>query len=371
MGDQASLPPVVHHVTLIPGDGIGPEVVEAARRALEATGVMFDWDRRDAGADAFRRRGVPLGDDVVESIRERRVALKGPTGTTGSGFRAVSVALRVALDLHTGIRPCRAYPGIRAPFPGTDLVVVRMTHEDLYAGIEFAAGDPATVRLRDLVLETRGVALGADSGVSLKPLSEAAVARVAGRAFEYAAANGRKRVTIAHKATVMRATDGLFLGVAREIGAAHPGLVVDDMLVDTLCHHLVTRPHEFDVLLMPVQYGDLLSDLAAGLVGGLGVAPGMNLGDDCAVFEAVHGTAMKHAGTGRANPMAMMLSGVLLLRHIGEQVAADRLETAVAAVIAAGTHVTYDLLPPDRRAGAETTEGVADAVIEELGHPAA
>jgi isocitrate dehydrogenase (NAD+) len=358
---------VPHRVTLIPGDGIGPEVSEAARRALEATGVAFEWDIQDLGAESYAREGPALLERAVDSIRERGVAIKGPTSTpSGSGFRSINIALRNALDLYTGIRPCKAYPGVRTPFAGTDLVVVRMNHEDLYAGIEYRRDEEAAEQLRALVRETRGVELSPDTGISLKPLSAHASARVARRAFEYAREHGRARVTAVHKATVMRYTDGLFLEACRDVAAGYPDIEFDDRLVDNVCHQLVSHPAECDVLLLPIMYGDIVSDVGAGLVGGLGMAPGANVGDEAAVFEAVHGSAPRQAGRDRANPFALMLSGVMLLRHVGERDAADRLEAAIAAVVREGRSVTYDLMPTRDDPGAAATSQVTDAVIERL-----
>jgi len=358
---------VPHRVTLIPGDGIGPEVSEAARRALEATGVAFEWDIQDLGAESYAREGPALLERAVDSIRERGLAIKGPTSTpSGSGFRSINIALRNALDLYTGIRPCKAYPGVRTPFAGTDLVVVRMNHEDLYAGIEYRRDEEAAEQLRALVRETRGVELSPDTGISLKPLSAQASERVARRAFEYAREHGRARVTAVHKATVMRYTDGLFLEACRGVAAGYPDIEFDDRLVDNVCHQLVSHPAECDVLLLPIMYGDIVSDVGAGLVGGLGMAPGANVGDEAAVFEAVHGSAPRQAGRDRANPFALMLSGVMLLRHVGERDAADRLEAAIAAVVREGRSVTYDLMPTRDDPGAAATSRVTDAVIERL-----
>ncbi len=342
---MATSPP--HRVVVIPGEGIGPEVVAAAVRVLEATGVGFEWDFHEAGAEQAKRSGRPLPPGVVEAIARCGIALKGPTATPiGDGFRSVNLLLREQLDLHTSIRPCRAYPGVPTRFPEVDLVVVRMNHEDLYAGIELA--------------------LGEEAGVSIKPLTAAAARRTARVAFDYATAHGRARVTAVHKATVMRATDGLFLEAVREVGREHPDVELDDRLVDTLCHDLVVRPESYDVVVMPVLYGDIVSDLGAGLVGGLGMAPSLNVGARCAMFEAVHGTAPRHAGRGRANPIALMLSGAMLLRHIGEREAGDRLEAAIAAVVREGRVVTYDLTPERSSEGAARTEEVGEAVAAGL-----
>lgn len=359
---------MAHHVTLIPGDGIGPEVCDAARRALEATGVRFEWDVHELGAEAYAREGPPLLDRVVASVRERGVALKGPIATASStGLRSINIALRHELDLYAGIRPCRAYPGVPTPFPETDVVVVRMNDEDLYAGIEYGWDEQPAAQLRRFVRETRGLELSDDTGISLKPLSATACARIARFAFEHARASKRRKVTAVHKATVMRSTDGLFLEACRKIAPTYPEIRFDDRLVDNVCHQLVSRPAECDVLLLPMMYGDIVSDIGAGLVGGLGMAPGANIGDEAAVFEAVHGSAPRHAGYGRANPFALMLSGVMLLRHIGEQRAAARLEQAICDILREQKTVTYDLKRPRDDTSAASTAEVAQAVVGRLG----
>jgi isocitrate dehydrogenase (NAD+) len=355
---------MAHRVTLLPGDGIGPEVVEAARRALEATGVALEWDTHDLGVAAFERHGTPVPATVIDSIRASRVALKGPTATpAGSGFRSANLSLREELDLYVGIRPCRDYRAAPRPI---DVVVVRMNHEDLYAGIEYAPDDPDARRLRAFVNETRGARLSDETGLSLKPLSPGAARRVARAAFAYAERNGRSRVTAGHKATVMRQTDGIFLAAARETAGDHPELEFDDRLIDTLCAQLVRSPEELDVLVLPVMYGDIVSDLAAALAGGIGMAPGANLGDEHAIFEAVHGTAPKYAGQDRANPMGLMLSGAMLLRHLGEGDAANRLESAIGEVVRDGSSVTFDMRPSRDDPAAARTSEVADAVIARL-----
>jgi isocitrate dehydrogenase (NAD+) len=356
---------MTHFVTLIPGDGIGPEVCDAARRAVEATGAAIEWDLQEFGAGAYVREGPALLERVIGSVRERGVALKGPTSTpSGSGFRSINIALRRDLDLYAGVRPCRALPGIPTPFPQTDVVVVRMNTEDLYAGIEYGRDEDTAARLREIVADTRDTELPADAGVSLKPLSWGASQRVARAAFEFARTNGRRRVTAVHKATVMRATDGLFLEACRAVAQDFDDIVFDDRLVDNACAKLVMRPEELDVLVMPMLYGDIVSDVAAGLVGGLGLAPGANLGDDAAVFEAVHGSAPRHAGANRANPFALMLSGAMLLRHLGEAEAAERLEAAIGDVTREGRTLTYDLAR-DGNEPAGTSE-VATAVVARL-----
>ena len=360
---------MAHRVTLIPGDGVGPEITEAARRALDATGVELEWDRQDAGFETWEREGTPLPDRVLESIRERRVALKGPTKTPVGGFRPINMPLRLEFDLYAGIRPCKAYPGVPTRFPETDIVIVRMTQEDLYAGVEYAQGDASTDELRELIRRTEGTALPEDSAITIKWLSSRACRRLLRRAFEYAHEYGRRKVTAVHKANVMKESDGVFLEAAREVAAEYPDIEFDDRRVDSLCCELAMRPGDFEVLAMPLFYGDFISDLGAGLVGGLGMAPGVNLGDDCAIFEAVHGTAPKHRGQNRANPFAMILSGAMMLRHLGEGEAADRLERAIGAVVSEGRAVTYDLARGRPGATVVGTAQATDAVIEQLRVP--
>jgi isocitrate dehydrogenase (NAD+) len=354
-----------YKVTFIPGDGIGPEVAEATRRVLEATGVNFQWDTVIIGSRAKDEFGTPLPDQALQSIRENKVALKGPVTTPiGTGFRSVNVALRQTLDLYACLRPYKVYPGIKTPFKDVDTVVVRENTEDLYAGIEFAKGDSGTRKLLDLVLSATGRQLRKDSAVSLKVISEAASRRIAKFAFEYARQNGRKKVTAVHKANILKFSDGLFLDTAREVAKEYDDIEFGDMLVDAICMELVRKPQMFDVLVLPNLYGDIVSDLCAGLVGGMGVAPGANIGDEAAIFEPTHGSAPKYAGQNKVNPMATMLSGVMMLRHLGERDSADRLESAIAEVIAEGRNVTYDLkLDPATAVG---TSQVADAVIAKL-----
>jgi len=353
-----------HRVTLIPGDGIGPEVSEATRRVLEATGVQFQWDTAVIGQDAMKEFGTPLPDEALESIKRNKVAIKGPVTTPiGSGFRSVNVALRQKLDLYVCLRPYKTYPGIDTPFKNVDIVVVRENTEDLYAGVEFDKGDASTMRLFDLVLEATGKEVRKDSAVSLKLISETASRRIVKFAFDYAVKNDRKRVTASHKANILKFSDGLFLRTFREVAKEYPGIESVDMVLDATCMQLVRKSGQFDVLVLPNFYGDLLSDLCAGLVGGLGLAPGANIGDDIAVFEPTHGSAPKYTGQNKVNPMATMLSGVMMLHYLGEQDAADRMETAIAEVIAEGKNLTYDI-KPDNPVG---TSQVADAIIEKLG----
>ncbi|MGD9518508.1 MAG: isocitrate/isopropylmalate dehydrogenase family protein [Armatimonadota bacterium] len=359
----------MHRVTLIPGDGTGPEVTEAMRRCVDATGVPIEWERVDAGADVMDQHGTPLPDHVLESIRRNKVAIKGPVTTpVGTGFRSVNVALRQALDLYACLRPCKYYEGARSLYPGVDLVVVRENTEDLYAGIEFERGSAAAADLIRFIAERTGSHLRPDSGISIKPISEFATERIVRFAFEYALANGRSKVTAVHKANIMKFSDGLFLSVARRVAQeyADSGVEFEDRIVDNMCMQLVQKPELYDVVVLPNLYGDIVSDLAAGLVGGLGVAPGANIGDDYAVFEPTHGSAPKYKGQNKVNPTATILSGVLMLRHLGETQAANRLEKAVAHVIREGKYVTYDMKPHRDDPTAVGTSDMADAIIAAL-----
>ncbi len=354
-----------HRVTFIPGDGIGPEVAEATRRVLEATGVNLQWDTVIIGNQAQEKFGTPLPDQALRSIRKNKVALKGPVTTPiGAGFRSVNVALRQTLDLYACLRPYKVYAGIKTPFQGVDMAVVRENTEDLYAGIEFARGDSGTRKLIDLVLDATGRQVKEDSAVSLKIISQTASWRIVKFAFEYARQSGRRKVTAVHKANILKFSDGLFLDTAREVAKDYNDVEFNDVLVDAICMELVRKPQTFDVLVLPNLYGDIISDLCAGLVGGMGIAPGANVGDEVAIFEPTHGSAPRYAGQNKANPMAMMLSGVMMLRRLGEMDNADRLESAIAEVIAEGRNVTYDLKLD--HATAVGTSQVADAVIAKL-----
>jgi isocitrate dehydrogenase (NAD+) len=358
---------MAHRVTFIPGDGVGPELSEATRRVLEATGVEFDWDVQEAGADVMDKYGTPLPEHVLESIRANRVAIKGPITTPiGTGFRSVNVALRKELDLYACLRPCKWYPGVRSRYENVDLVIVRENHEDLYAGIEFEQGSPEALKLIDFIADQTGNRIREDAGISIKPISVTGTKRIVRFAFEHARRYGRKKVTAVHKANIMKFSDGLFLETAREVAAENPDVEFEDRIVDNLSMQLVQRPEEYDLLVLPNLYGDIVSDLCAGLIGGLGVAPGANIGDEAAVFEATHGSAPKYRGMNKVNPMAMMFSGVLMLRHLDEDAAADRLEAAIAAVIEEGKSVTYDMKPTRDDPTAVGTSQVADAVIEKL-----
>ena len=333
---------MAHRVTLIPGDGIGPELADATRRVLDATGIGFDWEVVDAGEAMIAARGTPLPDEVLESIRRNRVAIKGPITTpVGEGFRSVNVTLRQSLGLYANLRPARSMDGVESRYEGVDLVIVRENTEDLYAGIEHMVGN--------------------DAAESIKIITRSASERIARFAFDYAVANGRRKVTAVHKANIMKLSDGLFLESCRAVAAGYPQVGFEDRIVDNMCMQLVQKPDLYDVLVLPNLYGDIVSDLAAGLVGGLGVAPGANIGEHAAVFEAVHGSAPKYAGQNKANPTALILSGVLMLRHLGYPDVAARVEDAVRAVISERKSVTYDL------GGTATTSGFADAIIARLG----
>ena len=358
---------MTHNVTFIPGDGTGPEVAAATKRVLEATGIAFEWDVQEAGVDVMKRQGTPLPDSVIESIRRNKVAIKGPVTTpVGTGFRSVNVAMRKTLELYACVRPCKTYEGVRTRYDNVDIVIVRENTEDLYAGIEFERGSEWVPKLSKLTEASGQGPVREDAGVSLKPISEMASRRIVTYAFEYAKSNGRKSVTAIHKANIMKFSDGLFLEVARDVAKQYPEIEFWDTIVDALCMQLVQRPEQFDVLVLPNLYGDIISDLCAGLIGGLGVAPGANIGDDGALFEPTHGSAPKYAGQNKVNPRAMIFSGMLMLRHIGEQEAGDRLEAAIADVIREGTSVTYDMKEDRNDPSAVGTSQVADAIIEKL-----
>ncbi len=356
-----------HAVTLIPGDGTGPEITEATRRVLEATGVEFDWDVCQAGAAMQEKLGTILPDEVLASIRRTHVALKGPITTPiGKGLRSANVTLRKSLDLYANLRPAKTYRGLRSRYENVDLIIVRENTEDLYAGIEFQHGTPQHEEMIEAIARTTGLHLDPNSAMSIKYISAVASRRIVKFAFEYARANNRRKVTAVHKANIMRLSDGLFLTIANEVAKEFPDIQYEDRIVDNMCMQLVQKPEMYDVLVLPNLYGDIISDLSAGLIGGLGVAPGANIGSQCAVFEPVHGSAPKYAGLNKVNPMAMMFSGVLLLRHLDEREAAQRLERALTAVIAEGKSVTYDLKPRPDDPTAVGTSQVADAVIAKL-----
>jgi isocitrate dehydrogenase (NAD+) len=359
---------MAYRVTLIPGDGTGPELTVATRRVLEATGVGFDWDIQEAGLDVHAREGTPLPPRVLDSLRRNRVGLKGPITTpVGTGFRSVNVALRKELDLYACERPCRTYPGVRSRYDKVDVVIIRENTEDLYAGVEFERGTPGAAALRDVVRRELKREILEDSGISIKPISASSSARIVRHAFLYARANGRRKVTAVHKANIMKYSDGLFLELARKTAEEFPDVQFEDRIVDNMCMQLVQVPEDYDVLVLPNLYGDIVSDLAAGLVGGLGMAPGANIGVSAALFEPTHGSAPKYAGKDRVNPFAMILSGMLMLRHLGEAEAAQSLDRAVARVIREGKRVTYDMKADRNDPTAVGTQAAADAVIQALG----
>ncbi|MBA2475445.1 MAG: isocitrate/isopropylmalate dehydrogenase family protein [Actinobacteria bacterium] len=358
---------MAHQVTLIPGDGTGPELAEATRRVLEATGVELEWDVQHAGTDVMDENGGnPLPEHVLEAIRRTGVALKGPITTpVGGGFRSVNVGLRKLLDLYGQVRPCKTYPGVRTRFEDVDLVVIRENTEDLYAGIEYEEGTDDALELIEWI-GRHGGTVRTDAGISIKPISITGTRRIVQFAFDYARHSGRRKVTAVHKANIMKFSDGLYLRVAREVAEENDDIEFDDRIVDNMCMQLVQRPEEYDVLVLPNLYGDILSDLCAGMIGGLGLAPGANFGDEVAVFEPTHGSAPKYAGQNKVNPMAMMLSGMLMLRHLEETEAADRLERAIAEVIAEGRSVTYDMKRSRDDPTAVGTSEVADAIVEHM-----
>jgi len=364
---------MAHDVTLILGDGTGPELAEAARRCVDATGVKINWDPQEAGVDVMERLGTPLPDSVMESVRRTKCALKAPITTpVGTGFRSINVHLRQALGLFACIRPCKQYPGVRTFFNSVpvDLVIVRENTEDLYAGIEFERGKKETAELIEFINklspDRRVKTPSNETGISIKPISVPGSQRIVKCAFDYARENGRKKVTCVHKANIMKYTDGLWLETAREVAKQYSDIEFEDRIVDNMCMQLVQKPELYDVLVLTNLYGDILSDLAAGLVGGLGVAPGANIGPNGAVFEATHGSAPKYKGLNKVNPTALILSGMLMLKYLGEADAARRLENAVAAVIAEGKYVTYDLKADRNDPTAVGTREMADAICKKL-----
>jgi isocitrate dehydrogenase (NAD+) len=356
-----------HAVTLIPGDGVGPEIADATVRVLEATGVEFDWDVQQAGENVMAEFGTPLPAHVLDSIRRNRTALKGPITTpVGTGFRSVNVALRQELELYACVRPIKAYPGARNLRDDLDFVVVRENSEDIYIGIEFEKGTPECRQVLEEVSTLSRKRIRPDSGLSIKPISVSGSERIVQYAFDYARQYGRRKVTLVHKANIMKHTDGLYLAVGRQVAERNPDIEFEDRIVDNMCMQLVLRPREYDVLVCPNLYGDIISDLGAGMIGGLGLAPGANIGTDGAVFEATHGSAPKYTGQNRVNPMALMLSGMLMLRHLRETAAADAVEQAIADVIHEGRSLTYDMKAERGDPTAVGTSQVADALVERL-----
>ncbi|MEA1950014.1 MAG: isocitrate/isopropylmalate dehydrogenase family protein [Planctomycetota bacterium] len=364
---------MAHEVTLVNGDGVGPELADAARQCVDATGVDINWDIQEAGIDIMEQTGTPLPDSVMESIKRTRCALKAPITTpVGTGFRSINVHLRQELGLFACVRPCKYYNGVRSFFSEVpvDLVIVRENTEDLYAGIEFEQGQEVTAELIDYINKIstdKKIKSGREeTGVSIKPMSVSGSERIVRYAFEYAKANGRKKVSAVHKANIMKYSDGLYLATARKVSEDYPDIEFEDRIVDNMCMQLAQKPELYDVIVLPNLYGDIISDLAAGLVGGLGVAPGMNVGPDSAVFEATHGSAPKYKGQNKVNPTALILSGMLMLRYLKETDAAERLEKAVADVIVEGKDVTYDMKPHRDDPTAVGTKEMADAICAKL-----
>ena len=357
-----------YRITLIPGDGTGPELAEAAKRCVAALGIDITWDTVEAGTAAIDKYKTPLPENVIESISKNKIALKGPITTpVGTGFRSVNVELRKRLDLYACLRPCKSYKGVRSKYRDIDLVIVRENTEDLYAGIEFQKGTKDVKTLIDLLESLSKKKIRQDSAISIKPISVEGSRRIVEFAFEYAVKNNRKKVTAVHKANIMKFTDGLFLEVAREVAKSYQDKIVfEDRIVDNMCMQLVQKPEDYDVLVLPNLYGDIISDLCAGLIGGLGVAPGGNIGEGIALFEPTHGSAPKYKGLNKVNPVAIILSCVMMLKYMGETKASESLERAVAQVIAEGKSVTYDMKEDRNDPTAVGTSQMADAIIERI-----
>ncbi len=357
---------MVYSITLITGDGTGPELAQATRHVLDATGVQFNWIEQEAGVEVFERTGDPFPDTLIDTIKKTKVALKAPITTpVATGFRSVNVKLRKDLDLYINLRLAKSYEGVRSRYENLDLVIFRENTDDLYVGIEFEQGKPDTKQVIELLRKLQPKEnLPDDVGISIKPISQYKTERIVRAAFKYAVKHQGKKVTCVHKANIMKHTDGLFLNVARKIAQEYPTIPFEDVIVDNMCMQLVQKPEVYDVLVLPNLYGDIVSDLCAGLVGGLGVAPGANIGKDLAIFEAVHGSAPKYKGQNKVNPTAMILSGVMMLRHLNELSAAQKLENAIAHVIRENKNVTYDLKPKGMENEAVGTQEMADAVIE-------
>ena len=354
-------------VTLIPGDGTGPELAEAARRCIDATGAGIKWETAEAGTDVMEKTGTPLPEATVESIKKNKVALKGPITTpVGKGYRSINVHLRQSLDLYACLRPCKSYKGVRSKYSDIDLVIVRENTEDLYAGIEFERGKNDTTEIIDWINKHGSRKIGSDAGISIKPISVRATTRIVRFAFDYARKMRRKKVTSVHKANIMKFSDGLWLEVSRQVAAENPDIEFEDRIVDNMCMQLVQKPELYDVIVLPNLYGDIISDLCAGLVGGLGVAPGANIGETAAIFEATHGSAPKYKGQNKVNPCALILSGVMMLRYLGKTTQADMLENAVGHVIAEGKNVTYDMKEDRDDPTAVGTSQMADAIVAKI-----
>ena len=356
-----------HTITLIPGDGIGPEITDATVKVIEATGVDIEWDIVQAGAEVYEKEGNVLPQKVIDSLKKNKVGIKGPITTpVGTGFRSVNVAMRKLFNLYACVRPCKSYKGVKSKYSDIDLVIIRENTEDLYAGIEFELNKGETKDLINFVKEKKGFPIRKDSGISLKPISVTGSENIIRFAFEYARKNNRKKVTGIHKANIMKYSDGIFLDVFKKIASKYNDIESEDRIVDNMCMQLVQKPELYDVLVLPNLYGDIISDLAAGLVGGLGVAPGGNIGNDIALFEPTHGSAPKYKGLNKVNPTAMMFSAVLMLNYIGESSCADYLETAIAQNISEGKYVTYDMKPTRDDPSAVGTKEVANAIVKKI-----
>jgi len=357
----------MYTITLIPGDGIGPEISEAMKKVVEATGMKIQWEIQNAGEEVYLKEGNPLPERVIESIKKNKIAIKGPITTpVGTGFRSVNVSLRQSLDLYACVRPCKSFKGVKTKYENIDLVIVRENTEDLYAGIEFKKGETETIDLIKFIEGKTGKKIRQDSGISIKPISVFGTERIVRFAFEYARKNKRKKVTAVHKANIMKYSDGLFLEVARDVAIHYPDIEFEDKIVDNMCMQLVQKPELYDVLVLPNLYGDIISDLAAGLIGGLGLAPGANIGDEYAVFEPTHGSAPKYKGLNKVNPFAIILSAVMMLRYLGETQAADKIEKAVAEIIKEGRFVTYDMKSHDDPIPPVGTHEVAEALVKKI-----
>jgi isocitrate dehydrogenase (NAD+) len=357
----------VHNITLVRGDGIGPEIAEVTKKCIDATGVKVNWDIQEAGIDIMETAGTPLPQAVLDSIRKNKVAIKAPITTpVGKGFRSCNVALRKEFNLHACIRPCKTYEGVRSFYKDVDLIIVRENTEDLYAGIEFQKGSKECLELIDVIKKLSGTQIRSDAGISIKPITVMGTERIVKSAFEVARQYNRKKVTAVHKANIMKYSDGLFLEVAREVAKSYTDIEFEDCIVDNMCMQLVQHPEWYDVLVLPNLYGDIISDLCAGLIGGLGMAPGANIGNGMALFEATHGSAPKYKGLNKVNPTALLLSGMMMLRYINEPEAADLLETSIAQLIKEGKEVTYDMKEDRDDPTAIGTKEFGDAIIKRM-----
>ncbi len=359
---------MTYHVSLLPGDGIGPEVASAMRKCVDATGVAIEWHEQIVGEHAIKKYGTPLPKQVVESIRQNKVAIKGPIVTpVGKGFRSVNVQLRQELDLFACVRPCRSMEGTKSKEKNLDLILFRENTEDLYMGVEFEQGHSETLGLIQTINRLSDKQIKEDSAISIKPISISASRRIIKFAFDYAVAHQRKKVSLVHKANIMKFTDGLFLDMGRDIAKEYQGKIeFEDVIVDNMAMQLIQRPTFYDVLVLPNLYGDIISDLCAGLSGGLGIAPGANIGDGIALFEPVHGSAPKYTGKDKVNPTATILSAVMMLDYLGEKRAAQKLDAAVRFVIQQGRDVTYDLKEDRNDPSAVGTQGMAEAICKKI-----